>query len=363
MKHIHYIIFAALALLSSCEKPIDFDNDEVSPYVVVISKPVSDSLMSVYVGYSRFFLDNRDYNPVDNAVVILSDGANSYPGVYDPQCFRSNTYYYDHYDGGYWTGDSTYFGGYTFTLRPQPGDTVHLTATVPGYDKVVSATTTMPQSPELEILDCIADTGNGNYYDEYGGYYAHSDCYFKVRFKVKSHGGNEYYSVRILNAIYGRIHPTQNIWGWDTTAWESNYFTVSDPLVNSRSFEDIIDGYDGSFYGNEMIFSSELFQNGEHEFTAIFSKWPQAYEDFSTMPIRIEVKSLSRELYRYEQTAANADYDFFDGLFSEPTQVICNIKGGVGVFGGSTGKQFRVQQLRYGTFQHNDGYYFKKGKK
>ena len=52
------IVLLLAVVMSSCEKVVDFDPGDVSPYVVVVSKPVSDSLVSVYVGYSRFFLDN-----------------------------------------------------------------------------------------------------------------------------------------------------------------------------------------------------------------------------------------------------------------------------------------------------------------
>lgn len=348
-------------LLGACEKPVDFDPGEVKPYVVMISKPVSDSLMSVFVGYSRFFLDNRNFGTVTDATVTLSDGIGTYTGVYDPRGFLLPGGYY-YYEDDYWAGDSVFYGGYTFTLRPQPGDTLRLTAAVPGYDKMVSATTAMPRLPEVEVLDLVVDTGKGNYYDEYGGYYSRSDYYYKVRFKVKSHG-NDYYSVSIKRTA-GWVRGTYGIMYWDTVNMRNVYFSVNDPLVNSHDLVDAIDGYDGSFYGDEMAFSSELFQNGEHEFTAIFSVWPDIDGmDYVHIPLQLEVKGLSKELYRYEQTSANAEYDSFDGLFSEPVQVICNIDGGIGVFGGATKKTYIMPEPRIGTFSHDDGYYFKKKRK
>ena len=356
MKHIHYIFFAALALLSSCEKPIDFDPGEVSPYVVMISKPVNDSLMSVYVGYSRFFLDNRQFVAISDATVTLTDGTGTYAGVYDPKCFFLSDYY-GYYGGDeYWYGDSVFYGGYAFTLRPQPGDTLRLTATVPGYDKTVTASTSIPQLPEIEVVDCIVDTTD--YYN----------YYYRLRFKVKSHSDAEYYSVAIKNAVTRYISSSDTYY-WDTVNLSPVYFSVNDPLVNSSDIEDVIDGYDGSFYGNEMYFSSDMFQGGEHEFTAVFSLYPYDYSDpsneldYRQVPILLEVKSLTRELYRYEKTSVNAEYNSFDGLFSEPTQVICNVKGGIGVFGGASQKTFKTKANRCEVFSHNDGYYFKKGRK
>ena len=69
---------------------------------------------------------------------------------------------------------------------------------------------------------------------------------------------------------------------------------------------------------------------------------------------------MTRELYRYEQTADNASYDLFEGLFSEPVQVICNIDGGIGILGGSSCKRFSLPTPRFETFPHDSDYYFKK---
>ena len=88
------IVLLLAVVMSSCEKVVDFDPGDVSPYVVVVSKPVSDSLVSVYVGYSRFFLDNREFKGVDNATVTITSGSNTSVGTYDPRCFYYDDYYY-----------------------------------------------------------------------------------------------------------------------------------------------------------------------------------------------------------------------------------------------------------------------------
>jgi len=81
-------------------------------------------------------------------------------------------------------------------------------------------------------------------------------------------------------------------------------------------------------------------------------------ENYSQVPVRLEVRSLSPELYRYIKTTETEVSDF-DELFGEPIQVFCNIDGGIGIFGGSSRKQFVMPMPRYATFSHNDGYYFK----
>ena len=331
------MIVVSLLTLGACSEPIDFDPGQIEPYAVLLSRPMNDSTVCVYLTYSRFFLDNRQPASISDATVTLEVNGTASVGTYDADAYMD-------------------YGGYTFAVLPQPGDTLKVTASIPGYGKTVKATTSIPPMPEIEVLDYVIDTGKGVTENEY--YYYRDYYYYKIRFKVKCHSNDEYYLVSIK---YADTKCVDSVWAWDTANWARTYFTVSDPLVNTSNLEDAIDGYDGSFYGDEMLFSSELFQNGEHEFTAIASYWPNFADcDYAELPLRLDVKTLSRELYRYEKTAGNASYDYFETLFSEPVQVMCNIKGGIGIFGGSCCKKFNLPEPRYESFTHSDNYYFKK---
>ena len=342
MKKIHYIIIVATLVMASCSEPIDFKPGQVEPYAVLLSRPTNDSTVCVHLAFSRFFLDNRDPEAISDATVTLDVNGVTSVGTYDAGAYLG-------------------YGGYTFTAMPQPGDTLKVTASIPGYDKTVKATTSIPHFPEVEVLDYVIDTGSGRTYDEYG-YYIGDNYYYKIRFKVKSRSNDEFYSVAVEHAD---IRSVDTILVWDTTNWLTTSFSMNDPLVNNQNIEDVIEGYNGSFYGDEVFFSSELFQSGEHEFTMVIAYWPDYYGgyvnlDYSELPLRLRVRSLTRELYRYEQTADNASYDLFEGLFSEPVQVICNIDGGIGIFGGSSCKRFSLPTPRFETFPHDSDYYFKK---
>ncbi len=342
MKRICYVLVAASLLLNACSEPIEFDPGQVEPYAVLLSRPMNDSTVCVHLSYSRFFLDNREPEAVSDALVTLDVNGVASVGAYDA--------------GAYFG-----YGAYTFTSKPQPGDILKVTASIPGYDRTVKATTSIPPAANVEILDYVIDTSGRQTND--GDYYYYGDnFYYKIRFKVKSHSNDEFYCVSIKHADTRRVGMN---WVWDTTNWIRTYFSMNDPLVNSQNVEDVIEGYDGTFYGDEAFFSSELFQNGEHEFSVVVEEWPDYGNglDYAHFPLLLEVRTLSRELYRYEQTADNATYDFFDGLFSEPVQVICNIEGGIGIFGGSCRKRFSLPEPRYEGFPHDDYYFYKKGRK
>ena len=343
-------LVSAALLSGSCEKKIDFSPDDVSPYVVMMSRPVSDSLMTVYVGYSRFFLDNGHFGSIGNATVTVSAGGVTYAGVYDSTCFRTATYYgyYDEYYDDYY---DTY-GGYRFMLRPKVGDTLRLSAQVPGHDGEVSAVTVVPPLPQIEVLDFVCDTID----EPYG------DIYFKIRFRIKCNSNKEYFNLRVLTAERRFINDSTGY--WDTTDMEYTYFTVNDPIVNSTSIADAIDGYDGSFSGNSLDFSSEMFTGGEHEFTVELDRWGSdtwGLETWQT-PIVLSVKAMSEDLYKYNTTRDGYSSDF-DDLFSEPVQVFCNIDGGIGIFGASSIRRVTMPAPRIENFPHSGGYYYKSQKK
>ena len=340
MKTTKYIfLILMVAFMAACTESIDFQSDQDDPYAVLVSRPMNDSTVCVHLSYSRFFLDNRPTKPVSDANVVLSVNGIATVGSYSEAAYNMR-------------------GGYVFPVSPQPGDSLHVSATIPGYDHEVSASTHIPGLPDIEVLDYVVDTGRGvNNYDREGSYYYNDNFYFKVRFKVKSPQDDAYYAIRVLYGDIRRVTTDQYV--WDTSRYEDAYFSVNDPIVNTQDIVDVIDGYDGSFYGDEMLFSNETFRNGEHEFTLIFSLVPtDLIENYSQVPVRLEVRSLSPELYRYIKTTETEVSDF-DELFGEPIQVFCNIDGGIGIFGGSSRKRFAMPMPRYATFSHNDGYYFK----
>lgn len=332
-----FLSLLAVLTMSACEKVIEFDPGEIKPYVVMVSRPEADSTVNVYLSYSRFFLDgNHSGKEITDGAVTLEVNGVPATGTY-----------VDTYSGS---------GRYVVNVNPQAGDSLRLMATVPGYEKTVVATTCIPQRPQYEMTDFVIDTSESIYH-EWDSSWHKEYVYFKFRLKVKRNSPDEYYAVSIK--IPDSYMSQDGV--WDTTYMTTVYFEVNDPLVNTRNLEDVIDGYDGSFWGNQMTFSTEGFDGDEHEFTVEFESYiGDAYNglEFSKIPVQVTVKAISSELYRYNKTTQSQSD--LDELFGEPVQVYCNVEGGIGIFGASSVKKDYLSNPRFEKFNHDGGYYYKK---
>ena len=126
-------LVSALIGLAGCEKVVEFKVDEVTPYVVLVSKPEADSMVRIKLSHSRFFLDGHSFRTIRNADVRL-----------------------------YATGRQTNRlsaddGEYFFDCLPQAGDTLDLQVLVPGYP-MVQAGTRVPAEPDVEVLETAYDS-------------------------------------------------------------------------------------------------------------------------------------------------------------------------------------------------------------
>jgi hypothetical protein len=333
-----------LLLFCSCQEVLDFDPGDISPYPVLISKPDSeDSTLSVYISRSRFFLDENDYpHPITDANVTMSVNGVALAGFYDNSSER-----------------------YIFGVQPHEGDTLSVTARVPGFDKAMTAGTRVPMKPVVEVVDFVIDTSY-SYFREWDSTWVKERVFYRIKFKITSASPKEFYSVR---AYMSEKVDENSPWLWDTNeaAFVQQYFECNDPIVNTTDMEGLLEGEGStSFSGDEMVFSNDMFQGGAHEFTIEFERWENGtgyYSlDYSQIPLRLHVRSLSRDLYLYQMTTKQqSDMDIF---FGEPVQVHCNIDGGLGVFGASSLRKISMPKPRFEHFHHDNDYvqYYKKKK-
>ena len=346
-------IICVVLMFCSCQEVLDFDPGEINPYPVMISKPDSeDSVVTVYVSQSRFFLDENNYpGGINGATVVLEVNGTPLTGTFDND--PSNRTY----------------DRYVFNVHPQPGDSLHLTASVPGFDKTMSAGTRVPVKPQVVITDFVIDTTDC-YFREWDSTWVRQNYYFRIKFKLTSTSPKEFYAVRaIISQGVDYNDTTYSHWDTNEVDFLYEYFECNDPIVNTTEMEDLLEGEAStSFYGDKMVFSNELFQSGEHEFTIEFGRWADESHsghwgnymlDYSQIPIRLLVRSLSRDLYLYTLTTQQqSDMDIF---FSEPVQVHCNINDGIGIFGASSLNKLHLPAPRFEDFNHNENdYYYEK---
>ncbi len=287
-------------VLASCQTEIEFDGEETEPYIVVYGVQEADSTMSIQLSYSRFFLSNAPTQYIGDATVQLYLNGTLLP--VDRVNEEEGRYYFD--------------------VRPQPGDSLYLS--VVAGDKAVVAGTRVPRVPQIEFVGYTTDTTIDSYSDEY---YSYNDTTvtYHMRFRLHDAAEENFYqfSVQMYDEFY--------------TAYQDNmYFSSSSPYFYEMDALEVIEGGDGTFYGNYVLFDDALFNGKEMEFSISYDRWNSSGYFDPTMPMfRVALQSYSKECYRYKKTAPAAGDDF-GGLFTEPVQVYSNVEGGIGVFASQT---------------------------
>ena len=281
-------ILSALLLLGACTKDLDVEFDVMEPRVVVMSCVEPDSVLSLRLTYSRFFLSSQPFRSIDDATATLTINGTS-------------------------TEDATSSanGSYLFGYHPQPGDRLDLQVQVPGMD-AVTATTTVPR--HAGIGNVRASFSNHDKYD-----YTYS-----VRFTLDDPADEDnFYCIRVIE----RHRYTYE--GESAVDDEYCHFSCTDYMITeSVEVGSIIDGDNmGEFFGRTLYFSDNNINGHSHE-VALNVDFHQ-----NNAEALLEITSYSRDRYLYELTTSRYDDDLFEGLFAEPVQVHCNIDGGIGIFG------------------------------
>lgn len=130
MKKHYYIIIALSIFLTSCQKVVEFDIDEIPTQLVLNSLPSDGNRMFVNFSQSRFFLDTNtgaNANPLSMSLEIT--GPSGTMTLYPDSISRSN---------------------YFFPYTPQGGDS--LTISITAGDKSVTSGTKIPRP--LQISSC-----------------------------------------------------------------------------------------------------------------------------------------------------------------------------------------------------------------
>ena len=294
------IIFCLLA--ASCEKAIDFNGEEQLPRVVVRSEPEADTNVAVRITYSRFFLAGGSFKVIKNADVRLSVNGTQYTGLFN---------------------DSVY----VFSYSAQEGDSLQLSVRMQngGEDTVVTAGTRVPFRPSVQAKETIGNS-----------------CHFVLNDRRSEHN---YYRLHLLSidTVYNYFDADSNyVFAGDPTAvgcdtivetwWP--LFGCSDAALTSNMTSVITIGGEETY--EWLLFSDELFDGQSREISLKPSDYdPFYYEEYKSASgsrsYILVLESLSREAYLYELSVYKQENG--DIFMTEPVQMQCNIKGGLGIFG------------------------------
>lgn len=291
MKKISYFVIAILLLLTSCEKVLDFDVDELEPLVVVNSLPCTDSQLFVSVTRSRFFLDNSPFPPAEGVTLEL-------------QVFGGPTLFPTHHDSAY----------HFFNYIAQPGDSLTLRVNVPGRDPIVGSTRIVPlpdMQPPSALIDTLQPIPLG-------------DIAFTLTDPADT---RNYYYIYVMERDSGS---RWNRWEakWDTidTVRHAYFnclnFQVTDPSVNLSA------GMMGYF--NELFFIDSLIDGQATDITVSLLMFKDTAEHPLLKEYTLVVESLSPDAFRYikEVKAKQSATSYF----AEPTRAFSNLSSGIGIF-------------------------------
>lgn len=319
-----FIILISILLTSvtSCRKVIDFSGEITDPYLVMVSQPQADSVWTVRVSQSRFFLNNDTIPLIANAqVYMMVNGENA-------------------------NGMATYLGDgrYTSGIRPKPGDSLSLRVVVPERGEM-TAGCRVPTQPVVSDAEIIIDTtmecqiwtdyNDSTHYE----YYVNGDAVFKIKIHDPADQKN-YYMLRVARIL-------------DDDDPDYLYITVDDNvLFDIDATEEVFDlglQDDGS-YGNRVMFTDERINGTTHTVSArVYYGSVTSFDygnptSFSLNPTQIEVYSISRDLYLYLKTVKAAEsQDEFTQIFSEPVQIYSNVNGGIGILGAASKSVIKLQ--------------------
>ncbi|MFT5602327.1 MAG: hypothetical protein ACI9N1_002580 [Flavobacteriales bacterium] len=278
--------FILLILCSSCEKIIDFDEEESKP-VLTISGFVSDvDLSYLDIGSSVSILSSDNPQFISNATATLfRDGENL----------------------GDFELTNAELGKYTFPLVLEEAGEYEVQISS-GNFKEISSITSIPsklQGVEAEVLEVNSSGGSEvrlRFIDN-----PSSDDFYHMFVGFSSDGGSNFFI---------------------TWFGSNSEYLISDEF--GFSFEE-----DLNYFYDRAIFSDQLFPNNEVviDFEISIPEEETAY---------IQLVKSSEEYYNYFKSIHA--YQGSGGPFSQPVQLFDNVTDGLGVFAGYSYELIEIEQ-------------------
>ena len=313
-------LITGILLLAACEKEIEFDGEMVEPMIVVNSLITPDSVISVHLSKSKFFLSNKGgFDVVDNAEV----------SIYINRDFKEHLTFIEK-------------GLYKGTIKPMVGDTIRIVAKVAGMEEVES--TIMMQSPAIILrVDTtnIIKYKNEEYVNgELTAYTINADCEVKLRIKDNSEEQN-YYRLSVKKRQQTTFDGVPSVYEYDMYFALEGVDTQTGSIFNLFSddgdtkYQHLIT--DELFNGKEFIFRFKVegLYYRERVPGVSYEENPRFSREESFI---INLQTISRGMYLYLKSKESAD-NVFGNIFAEPVQIYNNITNGIGIFGAYTNNQ------------------------
>lgn len=283
----------------ACEKVMDFEFDDASGQPVLNALPSLGKQMFVNYSYSHFFLDNNTIHPVPNTDMCISvNGVDMYPSKIEG-C------------------------NYFFDYLLQPDD--QLAISIVSDSVVVSASTYVPRSPNMEDVVTVVDT----------------TMTFNtaiISFDIVNHPNyKEYYYFTISQRDSGvRYNSYLEIYDTVDTVFNTFFFCFDNNLTSPMvAANQPLGGYlytslltqddlvDGASYKTAMMLVLLVDTNEVEPFLHQYT---------------LNVESVTPERYKYLQSASSSSS--LTSFFGEPAPVYSNVSGALGIFSGMAKQSF-----------------------
>lgn len=324
-----YIFLAVAILLAACENDMDFKGEIHDPKLNVnaVVVPTTDGgLHIIQVLESVSAWGYRGPRPVNDATFKIWHNSVEIP-------VGSTT----HEDG-------TEFS-YTFSATVVAGDRLDLEGHSPLHE-TVSASTVVPRAADIRDIKVEAFTQSGGF-----GIYLPGNSgetsYMRTFITIDDPSGEKnYYAINIYSITHSLVKSEK----WDpvTESVVPEFRRVDTEEWHPVHTDDeiLFENIDGTptSISSWSQFSDELIDGREYTLNVYAQITREGYGlDF--MPgenewgtwvlgksVRVEVLSLSAELFQYQRSAELARYQL-DNPFAEPVQIYSNIENGYGIFG------------------------------
>lgn len=322
MKSINiYILFLILFALSSCENEIDF-NGKISESLVVVNSLIKpDSVLSVHLSKSNFFLSS------DNNFTTINDADISVfvNGVFKEKLLSQSN------------------GYYKSTFIPAISDSISLSVEAAGK-KTINCGTKIPTAPTIISVDTIINyinaypSGPYTYSTEINGQSVMTDTTswrlsikMKVKIRVKDNPYRRNFYQVSPSFVNNSSSSSQDGSTNGYSSYSDGYLDVT--LVGSLSDDNSENFMDPSgAYNSYKIFSDDFFNGKEYTVAFLIEGYTSVpVDDLDNAYLYLNLRELNADYYKYLNTKDLQSSS--DGFFTEQVQVYSNINNGVGIIG------------------------------
>ncbi|HPR30980.1 MAG TPA: DUF4249 domain-containing protein [Prolixibacteraceae bacterium] len=330
-----FLVLGALIGLNSCEKTLEFTDEEVHPFLVVNCRLIPGEVVEVELTRTLHILDESDYfAPVKNARLTISNGLQEsldfeYVGSYDSTMIydpKTRTYLYEKLEKGVYRNPS---------FPVEAGKTYTLIAEADGMESI-RAETSIPESPEITRIDTLSE----RFHDDYSTWIERKA---KITFSDPASSRN-YYDLKVIRAQMFISFDPYSPEPFVSYSLNNNNIDSDDPVFNRDESDILGDLFSSSL--NLTLFDDALINGKTYTLSFTFDRdFIPSYDEKNynggEFPVsqtyvfnvyKIQLNALDEAFFQYSLTSMAQKFRGSD-FFSEPVLVYTNIKNGAGFMG------------------------------